>query len=191
MIIKDAINRKFKNIYLGLGGTSTVDAGIGMAQALGIKFLSKTGVRLCPKKGKYFMGLDLSSVNDIVWDSISPIYKDVSITALCDSKINIPQMSVPTNMKISKYFDKDRVAINDRLKTSLFKYSRIIGKNLDEIYSHHSDYYKSLKEQVTIPWTTLAPLTWTLSRALLVIPILIKWNILLKLHPRWIYMLMR
>ena len=146
-LIKDAINRKFKKIYLGLGGTSTVDAGIGMAQALGIKFLSKTGVRLYPEKGKYFLGLDLSNINDIVWDSIPPIYKDVSITALCDSKINIPQMSVPTNMKISKYFDKERVGINARLTTSLLKYSKIIGKNLEDIYSHHSDYYKSLKEQ--------------------------------------------
>jgi glycerate kinase len=146
-LINDAINKRLKKIIIGLGGTNTVDAGIGMAQALGIKFLNKKGIRLYPKKGKYFTGLDLSRVDNVIWDSVPPFYKDISITALCDSKINISQMTVPTNMKISKYFDKDRRAINERLKFSLLKYSRFIGKNLEQQYPQQSDYYKSLEEQ--------------------------------------------
>ena len=118
-----------------------------MAQALGRKFLSKTDMHLYPKKGKYFMGLDLSRVNNIVWDSIHPVYKNVSITALCDSKINMHEMSVPTDMKISKYYDKERVEINETLKSSLLNYSKIIGKKLEDIQSHPSYYYKSLEKQ--------------------------------------------
>ncbi|WP_276391413.1 glycerate kinase [Eudoraea chungangensis] len=44
--IKDALERGAKDIYIGLGGSATNDGGIGMASALGYKFLNKKGQRL-------------------------------------------------------------------------------------------------------------------------------------------------
>lgn len=38
LIIKELIARRFPRVYVGLGGSATVDAGIGMAAALGYKF---------------------------------------------------------------------------------------------------------------------------------------------------------
>jgi glycerate 2-kinase len=37
-LIKDALDRGIKHIVLGLGGSATNDAGMGLAQALGIQF---------------------------------------------------------------------------------------------------------------------------------------------------------
>ncbi|MBM4171333.1 MAG: glycerate kinase [Ignavibacteria bacterium] len=39
-LIYDAVNRDVKNIIIGIGGSATNDAGIGMATALGVKFLN-------------------------------------------------------------------------------------------------------------------------------------------------------
>ena len=38
-LILDAINRGVRKIYIGIGGSATNDGGMGMAQALGVKFL--------------------------------------------------------------------------------------------------------------------------------------------------------
>ena len=41
-LILDAINKGAKNIILGIGGSATNDCGIGMATALGYRFLDET-----------------------------------------------------------------------------------------------------------------------------------------------------
>ena len=43
VIIKELITRGFPRIYVGLGGSATVDAGIGIATALGYKFYDARG----------------------------------------------------------------------------------------------------------------------------------------------------
>ena len=47
-LIVDALNRGVKNIVLGLGGSATNDAGMGMAAALGYRFPDKDGNELEP-----------------------------------------------------------------------------------------------------------------------------------------------
>ncbi len=42
-LIKDALNKGATTIIIGLGGSATVDGGAGMAQAIGVRFLSKSG----------------------------------------------------------------------------------------------------------------------------------------------------
>jgi glycerate kinase len=41
-MIFDAIQKNIKNIFLFIGGSATNDAGIGMAAALGFKFLDSS-----------------------------------------------------------------------------------------------------------------------------------------------------
>ena len=125
-LIKDSIDKNFKKIIIGLGGTNTVDGGIGMAHALGVKFINNKGVELVPKNGLYFTGEDLSNINGIVKDSIPKELNNISITALYDSKINISQMLIPTDLKISKNFDKERASIIKELEDGLFKYAKIV-----------------------------------------------------------------
>ena len=38
-LIKSALDRGFRRIIMGIGGSATNDGGAGMAQALGVKFL--------------------------------------------------------------------------------------------------------------------------------------------------------
>ncbi len=47
-LIRDAIGRGAKNILVGLGGSATNDAGVGMAAALGYRFLTSDGEELAP-----------------------------------------------------------------------------------------------------------------------------------------------
>ena len=121
-LIKHAIDNGFKKIYLGMGGTSTVDAGIGMAQALGLKF---SGI-----DKEYLTGSDLQKISSITDESPGK-YKDVKIEVLCDSGITLNQMYVPTKLKISNYFDKDREKIIKTLHDGILGYSKIISKYID------------------------------------------------------------
>lgn len=47
-LIKEAIHLGVKNIVIGIGGSATNDCGIGMATALGYRFLDKNGKELKP-----------------------------------------------------------------------------------------------------------------------------------------------
>lgn len=46
--IKDALSKGAKKVFLGLGGSATSDAGIGIAAALGVKFYDESHVLLEP-----------------------------------------------------------------------------------------------------------------------------------------------
>lgn len=43
-----AADRNVKHVLLGLGGSATNDCGIGLAHALGFRFLDKTGIEVEP-----------------------------------------------------------------------------------------------------------------------------------------------
>lgn len=47
-LIRDALDRGCQTIYIGIGGSATNDGGIGMASALGIRFLDKDHHELIP-----------------------------------------------------------------------------------------------------------------------------------------------
>jgi glycerate kinase len=73
-----ALDRGIKRIMLGIGGSATNDAGIGMASALGVKFLNSSGATVKP------IG---SSLENIVAIDVSGIDKrlfDVKIDVACD-----------------------------------------------------------------------------------------------------------
>ena len=77
--IKHAISSGVKNVYIGLGGSATNDGGIGIASALGYKFLDVNGEELEPK------GENLSKINEI--DSGNCIsLKEIKMYAVNDVK---------------------------------------------------------------------------------------------------------
>ncbi len=47
-MILDALNQGCEQIYIGLGGSATNDGGMGMAAALGVRFLDENGQELAP-----------------------------------------------------------------------------------------------------------------------------------------------
>ena len=77
-LIKDAIERGVKEIVMGIGGSATNDAGTGMAQALGFRFLSKSG--------KFIdgVGKNLVDVKSIDSDEVSEKILNTKFTVLSD-----------------------------------------------------------------------------------------------------------
>ncbi|MCB0650784.1 MAG: glycerate kinase [Saprospiraceae bacterium] len=62
LMIRDAIKRNVKKIILGIGGSATNDAGVGMAMALGYRFYDESGNSV---KGT---GSELSKITSYDWD---------------------------------------------------------------------------------------------------------------------------
>ncbi len=77
-LIVDALNRKVRKIILGLGGSATIDAGIGMATALGYEFDDADGEPLKPT------GENLIHIRSIHSHAANPMLKNVQFVALCD-----------------------------------------------------------------------------------------------------------
>jgi len=77
-LIRHAIEHGASKIVLGIGGSSTNDAGIGMAEALGFKFLDASGNRLKS------VGKNLTHIEHIDMSGVMPELKTVAVTALCD-----------------------------------------------------------------------------------------------------------
>lgn len=80
-MIKDAINKGMRDIRLGLGGSATVDAGLGALQALGLRLMDTDGNEL----SRPFRGAMLSDVANIEFsDDFKRKTADIKLTLLCD-----------------------------------------------------------------------------------------------------------
>ena len=77
-IIKQALDKGFVRIIVGLGGSATNDGGAGMASALGARFLDAQGQSL-PDGGAALAHLDRIDVS-----SLDPRLKAVSVVAATD-----------------------------------------------------------------------------------------------------------
>lgn len=77
LMIKDAIEKGCRLIYLFLGGSATNDGGIGIASALGYQFLDKNGKALEPN------GANLLQINGIQQTSQAK-QSPLEIILLCD-----------------------------------------------------------------------------------------------------------
>lgn len=76
--IKDAVQKGIKNVYIGLGGSATNDAGIGIAQALGYSFLDENGKKLKAT------GASLSQIKSIDDTDVLEGLKQVKFFAIND-----------------------------------------------------------------------------------------------------------
>ncbi|MCC6575639.1 MAG: glycerate kinase [Planctomycetes bacterium] len=77
-LIAHALEHKPREILVGLGGSATSDAGMGMAVALGAKFSDADGKPVEPK------GDLLTRVSNIDLSKLDPRLKDVKVRGVCD-----------------------------------------------------------------------------------------------------------
>ncbi len=77
-IIKAALDRGFRRIIVGLGGSATNDAGAGMASALGVRFLDAQGKTL-PRGGAA-----LARLSQIDITNLEPRLRQAAITGATD-----------------------------------------------------------------------------------------------------------
>ena len=77
-LICNALDRGVNKIILGIGGSATIDAGMGMASALGFLFLSESKENLKP------IGENMIHINSIQMDHPHSKLREVEFTVLCD-----------------------------------------------------------------------------------------------------------
>jgi glycerate kinase len=78
-LILDALSKDVKRIILGIGGSATNDAGVGMATALGFRFFDQSGNNIAVGGGK-----DLITISKIGTADVDPRLKQVTFITLCD-----------------------------------------------------------------------------------------------------------
>ena len=77
-VIIDALNKGCRQFILGIGGSATNDAGIGMLSALGFRFLNKRGEEVKP------CGKSLIRIEQIDESHVDGRLKDCHFTIICD-----------------------------------------------------------------------------------------------------------
>ena len=77
-LMKSAMDRGFRKLIIGMGGSATNDGGAGMARALGVKFLDSQGWEL-PEGGAA-----LSDLAEIDLSGIDSRIKETEIVVACD-----------------------------------------------------------------------------------------------------------
>ncbi len=79
-LIKAALDHGCKKIIIGIGGSATNDGGVGMAQALGVRFLDKNGKEIG------FGGKELKKIAKIDMSHLDERIKDTQILVASDVK---------------------------------------------------------------------------------------------------------
>ncbi len=77
-LIKDAINNGIKDIILCIGGSASTDAGLGLMEALGVKYFNNNHEEIRP------CGKSLTEIEEIDENFIDDNLKDVRFTVMCD-----------------------------------------------------------------------------------------------------------
>ena len=77
-IMLSAIKHGVKEIFMGIGGSATNDFGIGMASALGYRFLDKKGEEIEP------LAKNMIDIFDIDYSNVDKSILDIPITVACD-----------------------------------------------------------------------------------------------------------
>lgn len=121
-LILELVRKNVKSILIGVGGSATVDGGMGMARAVGIKFFSGSGKVL--KEGGGFLGqlakIDTTGVNKKVLRA--------DITVLCDVKNPLTgRYGAAKIFAPQKGADEKMVEL---LEKNLSHYAKIIRKQL-------------------------------------------------------------
>ena len=125
-LILDAIARGSKKLIIGIGGSASIDGGMGMAQALGVKFYNNKG-KLIEASGNGHLlskifSIDVSQVNPEVYKSNIIVASDV-LNPLCGRQgaayVFGAQKGATTKMMLS-------------LDNNLRHFANIIKKDLNE-----------------------------------------------------------
>ncbi|MGB7606385.1 MAG: glycerate kinase [Lutisporaceae bacterium] len=122
-LIKHALDMGCKEISIGIGGSATNDGGLGMAMALGVKFLDKAGMDIGHGGGS------LSKLHTIDVSGLDERLRACNITAACDVENPLCGLTGATYVFGSqKGADEEAMLILDR---NLEHYADIIRATLN------------------------------------------------------------
>ncbi|QGU94860.1 glycerate kinase [Clostridium bovifaecis] len=121
-LIKAALDRGVKKIFLGIGGSATNDGGAGMIQALGGKFLTREGENIG------FGGGALEHIHTIDTSGLDKRLKDVKIEVACD--VSNPLTGTDGAAYVFGPQKGATHEVVEKLDANLKHYSRIIREQL-------------------------------------------------------------
>lgn len=111
-LIKSALDMNIERLIITLGGSSTNDGGVGMLQALGVKFLDETNEEIA------LGGASLSKISKIDVSMMDRRIKDIEIKAACDVKNYLTGDNGASRVfaKQKGASEKDIVTLDENLK---------------------------------------------------------------------------
>ena len=79
-LIKDALDNNCRRIIIGIGGSATIDGGVGMAMALGVRFLNREGLQIQNGGGAIseLITIDISDIDNRLAETEIIVACDVS-----------------------------------------------------------------------------------------------------------------
>ena len=128
-LIKAALDKGVSTVIIGIGGSATVDGGIGMAQALGVKFTDKYGNNIEPT------GRGLTKIDKISTENMDKRIKNVNFIIASDVENTLTgKKGAAAVFGPQKGATQDEVELLDK---GLIHYAEIIrrdiGKNVEDI----------------------------------------------------------
>ncbi|HEV8053073.1 MAG TPA: glycerate kinase [Parachlamydiaceae bacterium] len=123
-LMNQAMQKDFRRLFIGLGGSATNDAGVGLAQALGVRFLDSKGNDL-PKGGG-----SLINLSHIDTSRLNPFLEHVEVIAGCDV---INPLLGPNGS--SKIFSPQKGAskkVADQLEAGMLNFAKVVKKEFDQ-----------------------------------------------------------
>lgn len=128
-LIKVALDNHCPSIILGIGGSATNDAGVGMAMALGARFLDKDGRCI------FFGGGELGKIRDIDLSAMDTRLRSITISVACD--VTNPLTGENGASAVFAPQKGADAAMVKRLDDNLASFSRVIkdklGKDVEKI----------------------------------------------------------
>lgn len=127
-LLNHAVESGYKKIKLCLGGTSTVGYGMGVAQALGAKFITDDGVIT-----KYITPKDFPHIKEIVWNKEK--YGEICLTVVNDGITRANNLNTVNPLKIGKHYRLQKEEILDNLSKYVKNIYYVTGLSEDAPYS--------------------------------------------------------
>jgi glycerate 2-kinase len=124
-LIRHAIDQRVKKIILGIGGSATNDAGIGVAEALGYEFYDRNKKRLKPT------GENLINLDTISSGHVHPQLHTIEFIALCD--VNNPLYGTSGAAFVYGPQKGADFKIAKQLDEGLRNFERVISKTFNKI----------------------------------------------------------
>ena len=122
-LIRDALDKGYREISIAIGGSATNDGGMGAMTALGVRFLDKDGNELSGA------GEDLIKVASIDMRGIHPAVAETSFTVMCD--VNNPltgEHGATYTFGMQKGADEEKLKL---LEAGMKNYAEVIRRQLD------------------------------------------------------------
>ncbi len=120
-LLRHALDRGAREIYIGLGGSATNDGGTGCMQALGVRFLDREGKELAGT------GENLGRIERIDTEGLDPRLRECTVTVLSD--VTNPLCGENGAARVYAKQKGASPAVTEELEAGMLHYSEILRRD--------------------------------------------------------------